>query len=232
MNGSDERDAPDQATVTAYLANRLGQADAEAFEAYCLRHPDFARRVELELILKVGLRQTQGPDQVQRTRYRRRTLLAIAAGLVLLVGGGLLLFAPVHPGAPLAYRSATEVPAPLLAGPRVSVTLIRLREGSDVHRVIALREAGVLAVRVAPDSSPGRQGYAMAIALESVIPHSVTLDNLLPDANGYIQVYLPLASVAGKSLKISVNPFPATGSDSVSFRVQVQYAPNTPVDAR
>ena len=72
----------------------------------------------------------------------------------------------------------------------------------------------------------------MAIALESVIPHSVTLDNLLPDANGYIQVYLPLASVAGKGLRISVNPSPSTGSDSISFRVQVQYAPNTPVDAR
>ncbi len=188
--------------------------------------------MELDLILKVGLRQTQGPDPVQRTRYRRRMVLAIAAGLVLVVGAGLLLLLPVRPGALLAYRSATQVPSPLLAGPRVSVTLIRLREGSDVHRVIAPREAGVLAVRVAPDSSPGRQGYAMGIALESVIPHAVTLDNLLPDANGYIQVYLPLAAVAGKDLRISVNPSPATGSESISFRVQVQYAPNTPVDIR
>lgn len=232
MNGSDEQDAPDQATVTAYLADRLGPTHAEAFEAYCLRHPEFARRVELDLILKVGLRQTHGPAQVQRTRHRRRMVLAIAAGLVLVVGGSLLLLAPLRPGALIAYRSATEVPEPLLAGPRVSVTLIRLREGAAVHRVIAPREAGVLAIRVAPDSSPGRQGYAMSIALESVIAHTVTLDNLLPDANGYLQVYLPLASVAGKDLRISVNPSPAAGSDSISFRVQVQYAPNTPVDAR
>jgi hypothetical protein len=232
VSGSYGPDAPDPSTVTAYLANRLGATDAEAFEVYCLRHPDFARRVELELILKVGLRQTQGPDPVRRTRNHRRMVLAIAAGLVLVVAGAVLLLPPVHPGELLAYRSATEVPSPLLAGPRVSVTLIRLRAGPDVHQVIAPREAGVLAVRVAPDSSPGRAGYAMGIALESVIPHSVTVDNLLPDANGYIQVYLPLASVAGKSLKISVNPFPSTGSDSISFRVQVQYAPNTPVDAR
>ena len=109
MNGSDEQDAPDQATVTAYLADRLGPTDAEAFEAYCLRHPEFARRVELDLILKVGLRQTRAPDPVQRTRHLRRMVLAIAAGLVLVVGGGLLLLAPVHPGALLVYRSATEV---------------------------------------------------------------------------------------------------------------------------
>ena len=83
MSGPDERDPPDQATVAAYLANRLDETGAEAFESYCLRHPDFARRVELDLIFKVGLRQMQGPDPVRRTGHRRRRMLAIAAGLVL-----------------------------------------------------------------------------------------------------------------------------------------------------
>lgn len=227
MSGAYEQDPPDEASVVAYLSDRLNPARAEAFEAYCLRHPDFARRVELDLIFKAGLKQMQGPDRVRRTGHRRRVLLGIAAGLALVVGGGLLLLPRLHPAAPLAYRSAVEVPTPLLAGARVSVTLIRLRGDSGVRRVIAPREAGVLAVRVAPDSAPGSLGYAMGVALESsVIPRSVTLDNLHPDANGYIQMYLPLAAVAGQTATITLNPSPRAGAEPLSFRVHVEYAPN------
>ena len=195
MSGSSGHEPPDEATVTAYLSNRLDPGRAEAFELYCLRHPDFARRVELDLSLKAGFRQIRPPDSVRRTGHRR-ILLATAAGLVLVVGCGVLLLRTVHPGALLAYGSATEVPAPLLSGPRVSVTLIRLRGDSAVHRIVAPRRAGALAVRVAPDSPPGPLGYTMNVALESaVIPRSVTLDSLHPDADGYVEIYVPLATI-------------------------------------
>jgi hypothetical protein len=229
VSGSLRHEAPDEATVAAYLSNRLDPNRAEAFEAYCLRHPDFARRVELDLVLKVGLKQMQAPDRLPRTGHRRRTMLAIAAGVTLVVGCALLLLRSVHPGALLAYRSETEVPAPLLSGPRVSITLIRLRGDSAPHRIVAPRPAGVLAVRVAPDSPPGRLGYAMSVALESaVIPRSVTLDSLQPDADGYIELYLPLAPLDGQTLRIALNPSPATGSQPLSFRLQVTYPQNVP----
>jgi hypothetical protein len=225
VSGSFGHEPPDEATIAAYLSDRLEPSRAEAFEAYCLRHPDFAQRVELDLFLKVGFRQMPAQDPVRRTGHRRRTMLAIAAGLTLIVACGLLLLRSVHPGALLAYRSATEVPASLLSGPRVSITLIRLRGDSAVHRIVAPRRAGVLAVRVAPDSAPGRLGYAMGIALESaVIPRSVTLDDVHADANGYIEVYLPLADLVGQTLRITVNPSPLTGTESLSFRLQVAYA--------
>jgi hypothetical protein len=233
VSGSSGHEPPDEATVAAYLANRLDASRAEAFEAYCLRHPDFARRVELDLCLKVGFRQIQAPDRVRRTAHRRRTMLAIAAGLVLVVGCGLLLLRSVHPGALLAYRSETEVPAPLLSGPRVSVTLIRLRGDTAVHRIIAPRGAQVFAVRVAPDSPPGPLGYTMNVALESaVIPRSVTLDSLHPDADGYVKIYVPLATLVGQTLRIALNPSPAIGTESLSFRLQVSYAENAPADSR
>jgi hypothetical protein len=233
VSGSSGHEPPDEATVAAYLSNRLDPSRAEAFEAYCLRHPDFARHVELDLFLKVGFRQIQAPDRVRRTGHRRRTMLAIAAGLTLVVACGLLLFRSVHPAALLAYRSATEVPVPLLSGPRVSITLIRLRGDSPVHRIAAPRRAGVLAVRVAPDSPPGRLGYTMNVALESaVIPRSVTLDSLHPDADGYIEMYLPLATLAGQTLRITLNPSPPTGTESLSFRLQVSYAEDAPADSR
>jgi hypothetical protein len=222
-----EQDPPGEAIVKAYLANRLDSTHAEAFELYCLRHPEFARRVELDLIFKMGLKHMPGPDRAQVTGAQRRRVFAMAAGLVLLAGGGLLLLARLHAGALVAYRSVTEVPSALLSGARVSLTLIRLRDRSGVHRVVAPRQAGVLAVRVAPDSSPGVAGYAMRVALESGLnPRSVTLDNLRPDANGYLETYLPLAALAGQSLRIAVTPSPPTGAQPVSFQVQVDYAPN------
>jgi hypothetical protein len=171
----------------------------------------------------------QAPDALPRTGHRRRTMLAIAAGVTLIVGCGLLVWRSVHPGAPLAYRSETEVPAPLLSGPRVSITLIRLRGDSGVHQIVAPQRAGVLAVRVVPDSPPGARGYTMGVALDSaVLPRSVTLDNLQPDADGYIEMYLPLAPLDGQTLRIALSPYPATGTQPLSFRLQVTYAQNAP----
>ena len=213
---------PDEATVAAYLSNRLDCARAEAFEAYCLRHPDFARGVELDLLFKVGIRQMQRPDRVPHTRTRRRIGLAIAAGLALAVGCGLLLLPRLQPAPLLAYRSATELPGALLAGPRTSITLIRVRGGSDVHRVIAPQRTGVLTVRVTPESPPGPLGYAIGVELESgVLPRSVTLDDLHPNAEGYVELFLPLAAVLGQSLKITLNPSPPADTESLSFRLQV-----------
>jgi len=231
VTDSSAHDLPDEATVAAYLANRLDSTRAEAFEAYCLSHPDFARRVELELSLKVGLKQMQGQDRVSRPSQRRRIVLALAASLVLVVGCALLLLPRAHLGGLTAYRSATEVPSQLFDGPRLTATLIRLRQGSGVRRVIAPLGAGVLRVRVSPDAPPGRLGYAMHVALEPrVIPRSVTLDNLHADADGYIEMYLPLADLAGRTLRVTVTSFPAMGEAPLSFRLQVAYPQSTPTD--
>jgi hypothetical protein len=226
VSDSSPLELTDEATIAAYLANRLDPTRAEAFEAYCLSHPDFARRVELDLFLKVGLKQMQGQDKARHAR--RRVGLAIAAGLTLIVVCGLLLVPRAHLGALSAYRSVTEVPAQLLAGPRVTTTLIRLRGDSAVRRVVAPRGAGVLRVRVAPDSPPGRLGYAIGVALEPrIIPRSVRLDNLQPDADGYIEMYLPVSAVAGRTLRVTVTSSPPMGDDPLSFRLQVAYPQDT-----
>ena len=227
MSDPSQLDLSDEATVAAYLSNRLDPDRAEAFEAYCLSHPDFARRVELDVFLKVGMKQLHAPSPARHAGHRRRTGLAIAAGLTLIVGCGLVLLSRTHLGALSAYRSATEVPSQLLAGPRVSATLIRLRGDSTVRRVTAPRGAGVLRVRVAPDSPPGSLGYAIGVALEPrIIGRSVTLDNLHTDADGYIEMYLPLSAVAGQTLKVTVASSPATGEAPISFRLQVAYPPD------
>jgi hypothetical protein len=229
VSDSSQLELTAEATVAAYLSNRLDPDRAEAFEAYCLSHPDFAHRVELDVFLKAGMKQLQGQDQVRYAGHRRRTGLAIAAGLTLIVGCGVLLLSRAHLGALSAYRSVSEVPAQLLAGPRVSATLILLRGDSAVRQVIAPRGAGVLRLRVAPASPPGRLGYAIGVAPEPrVISRSVTLDNLQADADGYLEMYLPLDAVVGRILKVSVASSPATGEAPVSFRLQVAYPQDNP----
>lgn len=229
MSAAVEQKPPDQATVAAYLSNRLAASDAEAFEIYCLRHPDFARQVELDLQFRTGLQQIQKTEQRRHTGRRRHALFALAACLALVVCGSLLLLPRIHPAALLAYRSMTEVPPTLLAGPRVSMTLIRVRDGTAAHTLAAPRGAGILAVRIAPDSPPGRLGYTLGIGPESTIVSKPTmLDGLHPDADGYINVYLPVAAVVGHTLRITVNPAPAVGTDALSFRLQVAYAEDTP----
>jgi hypothetical protein len=229
VSDSSQLELTDEATVAAYLSNRLDQDRAEAFEAYCLGHPDFARRVELDVFLKVGMKQLRGQTLARSAGQRRRTGLAIAAGLTLIVGCGLLLLSRTHLGGLSAYRSATEVPAQLLAGPRVSATLIRLRGDATVRRVTAPPGAGVLRVRVAPDSPPGVRGYAIGVSRgSSIVPRAVTLDNLHADADGYIEMYLPLSAVAGQTLKVTVASSPANGEAPISFQLQVAYPPETP----
>ena len=227
MSNSSELELTDEATVAAYLSNRLDPQRAEAFEAYCLSHPDFARRVELDVFLKVGMKQLHGQNAPRYTGHRRRMGLAIAAGLTLIVGCGLLLLSRTHTSALSAYRSATEVPSQLLAGPRVSATLIRLRGDSTVRRVTAPRGAGVLRVRVAPDSPPGPRGYAIGVTVEPrIISRTVTLDDLHADADGYLEMFLPLGAVAGQTLEVTVASSPPTGEAPISFRLQVAYPQN------
>ncbi len=229
MSASPEQAPPDEVTVAAYLSDRLSPASAEALEAYCLRHPEFAQRVEADLLLKVGFRQMEGSWWRRVGGHRRRSVLAIAAGLILVAGGSLLLLSRVHTGLPVAYRSQTELPASLLSGPRVELTLIRLRGGSAVHRIIAPRGAALLAVRIAPDSPPGPGGYAVRVALDpEPIPRSVTLDKLQADADGYLDLYLPLSGLLGRTFRITANASPAAGTESMPFRLQVLDAQNAP----
>jgi hypothetical protein len=229
MSDTSELDLPDEATVAAYLANRLESTRAEAFEEYCLKHPDFAHRVEADLFLKEGMKQLQRPSRARPVGHRRRISLAIAAGLAVIVVSGLLLLPKATLGSLTAYRSVAAVPAPLLAGSRVSATLIRLRGDATVRRIVVPRGAGVLLVRVAPDSAPGRHGYAIGVVVEPrIIPRSVALDNLQADADGYVEMYLPLSTVAGKTLRLTVTASPATGEVPLIFRLQVAYPPTTP----
>ncbi len=196
MTRFDDLMPPDEATVRAYLSNHLQGPRAEAFEAFCLGHPEFSRRVEMDLYLTTGLRRIREASVADSTRPSRRIGLAMAAGLTTVVACGLLLLSRTHPLALTAYRAATDVPAALRSGPRVGITLVSLREPTVEHRVIVPAGAGVIALRVMPNSVAGASGYAIGVALEStVIARSATVDGLQADHDGFIEIYLPVAYI-------------------------------------
>jgi hypothetical protein len=229
----DEQTSPDEATVRAYLVNILSAARAVAFEDYCLGHPHFARRVEMDLYLTRGFRHIQEASVMQRTRLPRRVMFAVAASLTLIVVCGLLLLWGTHPLTLVAYRSAPDVPSALRSDPRVSVTLVSLRGRSSEHRVVAPQDTGVLALRVMPDSPPGPSGYRMGVALESaIIVRSVTVDKLQADNDGFVEIYLPLTAVVGHTLRVTVTPAPNPGRPRLVFRLRVATPFSTPDETR
>jgi hypothetical protein len=221
MSRAPDEDMPSEATIAAYLSNRLDDTQAEAFEAYCLNHPEFARRVELDLYLKVGFKQLHGSDRRQRARRRWAVSLGIAASLLVILVGASLLIGSRDSQPLTAYRSTAEVPAALRTGLPFELTLLRLRDGSNVHQIVAPPHVQLLTLRLLPDGPGGQRGYSVTLTRESPLhPQTLSIESVRADADGYLKLYLPLATLLGHTLAVTV--MPAQGpSGTPPLRVQI-----------
>jgi len=79
-----------QELIERYVAGRLGEAEADAFEEYCLANPEFAKQVEYEQRLKAGLAQVARGSTAEFVRSNHHALrwnVATAAGIVLALFG-------------------------------------------------------------------------------------------------------------------------------------------------
>jgi hypothetical protein len=75
-----------QHDIERYVAGRMGEAEARAFEDHCVAHPDFARQVELEQRLKAGMIQVaRGPtaEFVRSHPVHRWQMAAAIAGILI-----------------------------------------------------------------------------------------------------------------------------------------------------
>jgi hypothetical protein len=132
-----------------------------------------------------------------------------------------------------AYRSATDIPAALLSGPRVGLTLVSLRERTAEHRVMVPEGTGVLVLRVMPDSPAGPSGYAIAVAPESALMNRpVSVDGLQADSDGFVKVYLPVAAIVGRTLRVTVTPEPAPDAPALEFRLRIARSSGTSDETR
>src|SRR6185295_1845139 len=143
--------------IDSYVAGRLGEKEAEQFEDYCLAHPEFARQVEAEQLLKAGL--TRVARDTPRALAAPRAMawqwpVALAASLVAVCGLALYAWGPgnTHPSVLLAasvadkpvsdrvlrlamVRSATE-DAPLLPSGRARIEVAALFDTAADYTVM------------------------------------------------------------------------------------------------
>src|SRR5277367_2898948 len=137
MNTAAQGEAPGDGAVADYLANRLSEAEAQAFELYCLSHPDFARHVEREIALKTGVRQAQelfaASNVPLQNRSHNRWPLALAASIAVFISAAVVYQFSMrpHPGL-VAFRSPTELTEELRHAAVSEVRLVRVRGADSV----------------------------------------------------------------------------------------------------
>jgi hypothetical protein len=224
MSTPPEQDAPAQATVADYLANRLGEAEAQAFEHYCLEHPDFAREVEQDLQLKIGLAQvhrgTASRDVHARRRGRTGWPVALAASLVLVVCAGTFIEYWIgKPATLIVFATTADIPDRLRHSPLLQVTLMQMRGGAAAKEALAPVD-GVIEIRVLPDFQVNAGSYSLQIVADPASPKTaVSVRNLVPSPDGYLQVYLPAGPMIGRTWLISVAADDDLRKSSQRYRV-------------
>src|SRR5687768_13067299 len=76
-----------QAQIEQFVAGRMSESDARAFEDYCVANPEFARQVEFEQRLKAGITLVSrgSTEEFVRSSQPLRWQLAAAAGVVIVL---------------------------------------------------------------------------------------------------------------------------------------------------
>jgi hypothetical protein len=146
--------------IEQYVAGRMGEAESQAFEEYCLANPEFARQVEYEQRLKAGIAQVARGSTAEfvRSNHPAPWRLAAAAGVVLAV---VSIFYAWH------RLSPAHVPAVMAA-----VTTDDQRNGST------LRLALVRGSETAPALQRGMVRVEIVGLFDLGFHYSVALDRL------------------------------------------------------
>jgi hypothetical protein len=120
-----------QELIEQYVAGRLSESEAQAFEDYCLANPEFARQVEYEQRLKAGLTEVARGSTAEfvRSEHPLRWSLAAAAGLLLALVATFHLWKPGSASLTPAILAAATNNAPH-EGNSLRLALVR---GSDTE---------------------------------------------------------------------------------------------------
>jgi len=152
-----------QELIEQYVAGRLSESEAQAFEDYCLENPEFARQVEYEQRLKAGIAQVARGSTAEfiRAPHPLRWSLAAAASVLLAF---VAMFYLWNPG-------TRAVPPPILAA----------MTDSTPHDGNSLRLALVRGSDTAPTLPPGMVRVEIVGLFDLEHQYSVALDRLEQD---------------------------------------------------
>jgi hypothetical protein len=138
-----------QEKIEQYVAGKLGREEAEAFEAYCVGNPEFAKQVEFEQRLRDGIREVASgsTEEFVRSNNPWRWRAALAAGFVAAIAAGVLLWHTVgRNDSPVLAAVMTEAhrngPAMRLALVRGADTAPELQRGFVRVEIVGLFDLG------------------------------------------------------------------------------------------
>jgi hypothetical protein len=154
-----------QDAIDRYVAGRSSEAEAEAFEEYCLANPEFAKQVEYEQRLKAGIAEVARGSTAEfiRSNHPFPWRLAAAAAVMVAVFSGVYVW----------NRGLPAHAPPVMA----AVTTDQQRGGS------ALRLALVRGNETSPALQPGIVRVEIVGLFDHGFHYSVALDRLAHNKN-------------------------------------------------
>lgn len=197
--------------IEQYLAGRMTESDARAFEDHCVAHPEFAKQVELEQRLKAGITHVARGSTEEFVRSHHPInwqMAAAAAGILLSLLTVLYLW----------QRPPSQL-QPVLA-----------TMSADEHAGKSLRLALVRGTAGRPALEQGRVRVEIAGLFDTAFHYTVTLDRI--DQQKHIETVAtvhgvrPISPVALEVLVDADQLAPG----SYSLRVRKQTSVEEPLD--
>ena len=140
-----------QELIERYVAGRLSEAEACAFEEYCLANPEFARQTEYEQRLKAGLALVARGSTAEFVRsddHLLRWNIAAAAGILLMLVSMYYVWGH-HMGQGAKPLMAAVTSESQRSGPALRLAMVRgsenapvLPEGSVRVEIVGLFDLG------------------------------------------------------------------------------------------
>jgi len=175
-----------QQLIERYVAGKLNEAESDAFEEYCVANPEFAKQVELEQRLKIGLAQVArgSTSEFVRSVSSDRWKFALAAGVLAFVFAAAYLWQRMPDSQPqilvaIAGNSPAGTATMRLALVRGTQDVLVLPRGAVRVEIVGLFDPGFHYSVVLDRLRPGKDAETVA-ALYGQHPSSpVTLEVLL-----------------------------------------------------
>ncbi len=178
-----------QESIDRYVAGKMSEPEAVAFEDYCVANPEFAKQVEFEQRLKSGLKIVASGSTAEFVREAppERWKMAIAAALVLFVLAGAFFWqrlpgAGDHILASLPAEGQQKLASMRLAMIRGAESLPSLPGGLVRVEIVGLFDPG-FHYNIALDRLDEHEGIATVATLYGQHPTSpVTLEVVIDSA--------------------------------------------------
>ena len=212
----------DHHVVPRYLADQLSDEEREAFEAYCLAHPEILNDLEAVARLKLGLQALDRSGELNSLMHGRKRVwrLAIAAAVAaVVIAASVILVRPVAKrpllaSLPSALTDEAGKPLPVITKRYV----MRMRSGAyDVQlQVPADRQAIELRILSQQSASTDRYALEMSRIDEMQPPRPIgDLEHLTVGPDGYVAVYLDSAQLSAGIYELRLRRDDASNDVSV-----------------